>query len=284
MKRLTKKRGARALPLTLIRSFKNPLISAASGLVFVDGRFYIVADDELSLYSYPQTRLGAARAIKLIPGRLPRAKKARKERKPDWEALVVDPVTSDILCIPSGSKKNRCRGVVVSKAGGVRTVNFKKLYQALSQKFSELNIEGAVWVGERLWLFQRGNGKKIQNATIEILAKSILEKNPIIRKIRRYDLECLNDVPFSFTDAATDESGIWFLAVAENTNDPVLDGEVLGSVLGRMDWEGNILSTHALDLRSKPEGLCVSGKHFYLVTDDDDRKIPARLYRGKLPR
>ncbi len=281
-----KKGEGQILSLKLIHELKKPLVSAASGLVLVDGRFHVVADDELSLFSFSKSGPRKFEKQKLFPGTLPREKLKRKALKPDLESLIYVSSLKEIICVPSGSKENRVWGAGVSNQGAVRKLDFSQLYRKLRMKFRELNIEGAVLVGERVRLFQRGNGKCAENATIDVEWKSgkMFSEEFSLRKIREYDLGHVKGVPYTFTDAGVSGRSIWFLAVAEDTENPVLDGEILGSFLGRMNFDGKILSTHPLNVKSKPEGLCISGSYFYLVTDDDDRSVPARLFRGTLPR
>lgn len=263
------------IKLTKQVELARPFIAAASGLLLLQDSFYIISDDDLSLFRFPFNDPSKGRKQKLLPGTLPKEKKARKAVKPDFESLVH--FKDGILCVPSGSTPVRMKGAYV-KGRKVEVVNFAPIYRKLEKEFSELNIEGAIALPDRLRLFQRGNGKKHENATIDIDSslKKILDLAP-------YNLGNVGHVPFSFTDAANDAKGIWFLAVAEDSESTFLDGAVLGSALGRMDLNGNLLGMTPLKLDGKPEGLCLRGKSFYVVTDDDDPTKPSRLFKGTLP-
>lgn len=282
------------IKMTELASMDEPFISAASGLILINKEFYVVSDDDLSLYSFGQKDLEHNLKVKLFAGKLPKDKKARKKIKPDLECLVQMPVSSfhpygAILAVPSGSEKNRTRGALINfnKKGEltkkVQEIDFKDIYEYLRGVFPELNIEGAVVVGDKLKLFQRGNGKKAQNASIDMNLQSLLLNEVEISHIEEYELQKIDGVHYSFTDVCSHKDHVWFLAVAENSKSTFLDGEVLGSILGKMSSYGKILATYELGMKSKPEGLCVDGKNFYVVTDDDDPKVASKILKGKLP-
>lgn len=266
--------------LELIHQFQTPFIAAASGLLFKEDRFWVVSDDELVLHTFDTKTFSPIKSTKLFAGELPVNTDERKKLKPDLESLVMIP--EGILCIPSGSKRQRQRAALV-QSDQVREVSMQPLFSELEKEFPELNIEGAIHLRDELRLFQRGNGKKIQNATIDVDLASLLEGAPIWGNVQHFNLGLCKGVPYSFTDVALTDKHIWFLAVAEETDDPYLDGVVLGSMLGKMDLYGNILDLHQLNISSKPEGLFIQDNIFYVVTDDDDRSEPSKLFRGMLP-
>jgi hypothetical protein len=272
------------IKLTNLHTFSDPFVSAASGLVLSNDQFYMVADDELFAVVVDKNHPEQGKTITLFSGALAEEKKLRKQTKPDLESMVVLP-SGDLLCIPSGSEKHRSTGVLIKAEGyEVKLVDFSRLYSELRKTFSELNIEGAVIVDEWLRLFQRGNGKKQQNGTVNVHLKDLLQDKITISFVKHYELGKQNGANLSFTDATITKDKIYFLAVAEDCESTYLDGEFKGSVLGTMDLKGNLLRLEALDLKYKPEGLCTDGENFYVVTDADDRSTPAKLFQGKLPK
>jgi hypothetical protein len=208
--------------------------------------------------------------------------KLRKQTKPDLESIVQLP-SGDLLCIPSGSEKHRSQGVLIKAEGEIKRIDFARLYSELRKTFSELNIEGGIIVDEWLRLFQRGNGKKQQNGTVDVNIKDLLQDKITISFVKHFELGKQNGANLSFTDATLANNRIYFLAVAEDCESTYLDGEFKGSVLGTMDLKGKIIRLEGLDLKSKPEGLCIDAEKFYIVTDDDDRSKPSSLFIGKLP-
>ncbi len=273
-------------------------ITAASGLVRYKDAYYIVADDELHLAKFPSDSSASGVLIRVFDGKLTADRKLRKKQKPDLEALCFLPASiagqDSLLLIPSGSKKARVRGALVSlvesDTNRVDEVSFSDLYMVLEKTFPDLNIEGAVIVEKTLWLFQRGNADPNQNAvicldldrlTLQIAARRLTAD--LITKIYHVPLAMSQGVNYGFTDATTDNHHVWFLACAEATDNTYDDGEFRGAILGKMDFTGKVLSTYPLDSPVKPEGLAIYKDLFFTVTDADDSSVPSQLLRGTLP-
>ena len=265
------------IQLSKLHSFSNPFMSAASGLALVKNHFFVIADDELFALKLDKNLL-QTQTITLFPGALSEELKLRKKTKPDLESIVELP-SGQLLCVPSGSEVHRVWGALI-KGDLAVVLSFETLYAKLREIFSELNIEGAVVVEQSLRLFQRGNGEKHENATVDVNLNDFLQGIISISKVQRYDLGQMHGAALSFTDATLYEDRIYFLAAAEACESTYLDGEFKGAVLGMMDLSGKILKRDSLDVRSKPEGICIEADYFYLVTDDDDRSKPSSLLRG----
>lgn len=219
---------------------RDPHLSAASGLLRVGNRFYVVADDEnhLGVFSaLDPTRPGEL--LRVLPGDLPDGKKKRKALKADFEALVALPSIADfahsaLLVMGSGSRENRMNAALISlDETGVarddtlpRVIDFSPLYEALQREFVEVNIEGAFIDGDHLSLLQRGNKGNARNARIRIALAPLLERlavgshslTPEFVDVVDFSLGHVNDVPLGFTDAAAiPNGGFVFTAVAEDT-------------------------------------------------------------------
>lgn len=262
-------------------TFSSPFISSASGLVLKEGRFYVVSDDELNLLCLPESLNGQILQIRLREGELPQEERERKRIKPDFESLVYLADQNSILCIPSGSTINRQKGALISSDDKVSEVDFSRIYGELTKIIPELNIEGATSSGEKLRLFQRGNGKLHQNGIIDLLLEDFLKDRPQSLKWIPLNLGKLKEVPLSFTDACYNKDIFWFLAVAEASESTYEDGTFVGAVIGKMNWEGNIISMEEIDIPFKPEGLHVNDEEVFIVTDADNRTLPSNLYRIK---
>jgi hypothetical protein len=272
--------GSRVIMKECFR-FELPRLTAASGLVLRNGRFYCVADDELSLLSFPRTQSGSFEVLPLIPGVLPEEPRERKRRKPDFEALVHLPESDDLLCLPSGSTSTRVLGARVDPGHQVRLLRFERSYESLRQLFPELNIEGAVVIDDRIRLFQRGNGKLRQNAIVDISLEAFLAdrcESPVVREISLGGGE--HGRVWGFTDAWRAGNVIWFLAAAESSESTYLDGEFLGARLGKMNLKGEVIEWTPLDIPEKPEGLVVDGDEIFVVTDADDRSRCSGFFAG----
>ncbi|WP_246813020.1 DUF6929 family protein [Rhizobium changzhiense] len=282
---------------------QTPYISAASGLVCVGSHIYVVADDELHLGVFSAGDNEPGRLIRLFAGDLPIVKADRKRQKPDLEAIVFIPAFKGfsygaLLALGSASRPNRGRGILLGLdpqggiSGSPEQVDMAPMLGPLHRAFADLNIEGAVVVGDELLLFQRGNKKYIENA---IIRYPLL---PALNALRGLDADAfapsaitpvnlgmIEGVPLCFTDAAALPNGdVVFCAVAEDTGDAYLDGHCVGAAIGIADKHGRLLSSHQLEQPYKVEGISAQMKNdtlnLLLVTDADDPAIPAKLLSG----
>lgn len=254
-------------------------VFAASGLVIRNGEFFLVSDDEVSVV---HGSLGNFTVTNLWKQELPEAAIERKKIKPDFESLFLD--GDEIVILPSFSRDNRTKGARLSFNGqnliDICALDFHFLYQKLQAEVPDLNIEGALRTTEGILLFQRGNGAEGKNAVI--LLDGLEGK---IKKIIDIQLPRHGEVPLTMTDVTEREGEFWFSAVAEATESTYLDGEILGSYIGKMDQNFEVAELIHLGFRSKPEGLAFHPDgYLYLVTDDDSREVPSSLFRLRLDR
>ena len=262
-------------------------VSAASGCLFSSDRLCIVADDdqELYLFDVQGNRTGS---VLLFPEQLPESTAERKKAKADLEALCQTP-QGQLLAIGSGSTPSRCRGAVIdSHSWTSNTIDASALYHSLATQIVDLNIEGAAFVGESLFLGQRGNGKGRLNALIQLTASTVLDELEdgrlsarSIERIIPLALGNLDGVLYTLTDLSpAADDGLWFTAAAEDTDDPYLDGEVTGALIGKMDLQGNVLWQRTVSPLVKLEGICRGADgYLYLVCDADDPDVPSPLFR-----
>jgi len=274
-------------------------IYAASGLAKHNENFYVISDDEKSLFQF-NTDGTTFIERPLQPGTLPLDPIERKKLKPDWESLVYFQQQTGIeglLAVPSGSKQNRQTGYFIKSEQNFKQqpieINFVKLYQKLQENFNELNIEGAAIINSTLKLLQRGNGQSKQNAIITLnlneivnCLKSSQELTPAtILNIESYNLGQINNSPLSFTDAFAIDGSLYFLAVCEETVSTYEDGPFKGAILGEIDANNKLNGTWELNCPFKPEGLWIEklNDHYkvYIVTDADSREQKSILYSAE---
>lgn len=279
-------------------------VFAASGLVKLGDKIFVVADDELHLAEFDlKDKKKPGKWYRMLSGDLPLEYKPRKKAKPDLEALTyLNPYQyapyGALLAVPSMSKANRVEGVllVLDKTGQISgqplPIDFSKLQEHLSIQFPGLNIEGITVDNETARLYQRGNRKQGQNAVIDFKAKDFLRdlhdthtpKPENIFCTKEFDLGILDGQVLGFTDAiCLDEAHILFLAAAEDTDDAYKDGKCFGSVVGLMNSNGAVKGILSLEGKQKFEGLCVRSRdkkqiELYLVADTDDETKPSALY------
>lgn len=273
-----------ALELTLLAHLR---LSAASGLVQRGQDLWVVADDALTLHRYDLDGTWLSE-LTLLPGTLPADEKKRKKRKPDFEALLALP-DGALLALGSGSKEQRQRGCCV-RGDAVQVIDLAPLYEVLAEQFQELNVEGAVIHGQHLILAQRGNGAGGENALVFLdLTQALADiaegrlTSTGLRHSLPVNLGELDGVPLSLTDLCVSPSGqLHFSAAAEATDSTYLDGQCMGSVLGRFTADFAVEWVKPLTPVVKIEGLAFqSDGRLLLVADADDPEQPAPLFALK---
>ena len=279
-------------------------LSAASGLVRIGQRIYVVADDKHGLGVFDLSDDGPGSLLALFDGELPTRHRARKAAKPALESLTVLPAFSGhpcgaLLAVGSGSRSNRQRAVCIGLdahgmlAGTPQHFDFTSLFDALREHISDVNIEGAFIDGADFCVLQRGNAGSPVNACLrwswhEIQAwLRAAGPVPAIASISHFDLGHLGGVPLGFTDAAALPGGGWvFCAAAEDTDNSVADGHCEGSAVGWVDAADVLRFLQPLSLNCKAEGIAalVDGAtaKLLLVTDGDDRDTAAWLLAATL--
>ena len=277
-------------------------LSAASGLVRAGNFIYVIADDEhhLGVFRNDDHRRAGV-LLRLRRGALPVEKSARKQRKPDFEALVALPPFGAyphgaLFALGSGSKPNRRSAVLLalnadgSTQGSPRAISLKTWFTRLRREFGEVNLEGAFIEGESLTLLQRGNKGSPRNARVRIalapvlaaIAKRRVLSAPRLTDVTDFELGTFDDAPLCFTDgAALPAGGFVFTAVAEATEDSYADGACVGSAIGIIDGNDRLRALWRLAPALKVEGIeaRMKGKALELtvVTDADQSSVPAQL-------
>jgi hypothetical protein len=285
---------------------RKPHLSAASGIIRAGRRFYVIADDELSLGVFDTEGAAPGELVRLLPGELPLDPVERKAAKPDFESLLLLPSFPGfdhgaLFALGSGSKKERRTGALLrldadhAPIGGAQAFSLGKMFQPLRDEFERLNIEGAVVCDSELRLFQRGNKKDRRNAFVRCRLTPVLETLSAGREIEALEVLAIvetelgeiDGIPLSFTDAAVLRNGdMVFSAAAEDTEDPYDDGRCAGCALGVVGPQGNIVFLERTEPGNKLEGIDAIERdgtiELMLVTDADDAEIPAAIYSARI--
>lgn len=264
---------------------RPPHVRAASG-VASDGRRLVVIQDDASFLATVEPD-GAVHAIALPfgPNRRRRFEVAlgNKLDKLDLESCVC--VGDEVWAFGSGSLPVR-ENIARLRGGEATLVDASPLYRALREAIGILNLEGAAVVGDELWLCHRGNsgpsdpGPAIARLLLVEL-RAMLEGGgpPAIRSIDRYDLGRIDGSLLGFTDAATRDGRVYYVAAAEASPDAIDDGAVLGSQLGVIDGAG-VRAAPLVGLDGRPvkvEGLAFLGDRIVVTLDPDDPAQPTPL-------
>jgi hypothetical protein len=285
----------------------QPHLSAASGLVHVQGRCYVVADDEHHLGYFKLQDNNPVKLKRLFSDDLPVDPIKRKAAKPDLEVLTLLPATlrypfGALLALGSGSKLQRHGGVLMALNGAGKLgkgddlvsqrLDLTELYAPLHHEFADLNIEGCFVSGDVLHLLQRGNKGENSSACItwhlpQVQAWLLDPEDtpaPEHSQITAIDLGQIEGVPLTPTDGCVLPNGNWLLsAAAENTADSYLDGPCTGSALAVVSPAGQLLQLHRLQGAPKVEGISVVAQTnakqvtVLMVTDADDPDVPSQL-------
>lgn len=265
-------------------------VSAASGLVVRDNRAWVVSDDRHSLQAHALPSAEHLHSIMLSPEVADVA--LRKRDKPDFEALVGLEEGS-ILALGSGSRPNREGGVRIDSAGRVHALDLSALYAGLREHIPDLNIEGAAVCHGALLLAHRGLGARrscLARIDLQTCLASPAGRWPAsaLQEVVPIELGGLDGVPLAFTDLAFDTQGaLHYLAAAEHTDDPYLDGGCAGTVIGRLttQWRAQHLARLRPDVKAEGLAEWIDGQgkgRWLIVTDADDPAQRSQLYEFTL--
>lgn len=294
----------RSLDVDQPMSSGHRFVSAASGLVRAGDMLCVVADDEQRMALFPADSIGvgaeAGWLVPLLPGWLPQDAKKRKKLKPDFEILATLPFDDDrgehvLLAMGSGSKARRMRGVRISIMADGATVramplDLQPLFEALAPLVPEINLEGAIVMGDRILLFNRGNMAAPETHIFETDLAFVTEGRPAdVKLLRRMALPAIDGVPLSVTDACRlDDGTILLSAAAEVTDDSYADGTLVGAAIIMLDRDFGVARVEWIEPVVKVEGITahrtVSGIELLCVTDADDPDRASMLYSAVLER
>ncbi len=196
-------------------------------------------------------------------------------------------------------------------------ISLEGLHEFLEKRViaGKLNIEGVCVHGHQLILAQRGNslddqGQPAPNMLIRLTLAEVLgslysdlQINQCeLEEVRSYDIGYAKlkkngqsfDVKLDFTDidsvTGDPHDRLVFTAAAEATGDPIIDGQIAGSVVGVIGSGGNLQQVIPLENSAiKVEGVdarynpAIGSIDLLLVSDADDPEIPAPLMAARIP-
>lgn len=255
-------------------------IGSASGLVYKDNSLFIISDNSSFLYEY-KIQENLLSRIKLFENG---QENIPKKDKFDFESIALK--GNELHLLGSGSTFKREKRITYNlETTAIEEKDLSKLYQNLKHAAyisdEELNIEGAIFYNEKWFLFQRGNGANSRNGIFK--TKSLKIESEI--EFVKVQLPKIKHVETSFTDAILVEDKIYFLATAEDTTSTYDDGEILGSIIGRMDSETfEIEFTQKISDTHKFEGLTLyknTGTEiaFLICQDNDSDVLETNIYK-----
>jgi hypothetical protein len=276
-------------------------VRSASALRRFGDRLLIVQDDVRALAL--RDRDGHVEAVLMRPGAGGRrtfdTERGNKHLKLDLEACLSLPDGRAVI-FGSGSTAARERLVLVQVDRAPRIKPAAEFYRALRsvRAFAgpALNLEGAVCHGDRVRLFQRGNGASDDSPSVNAVGDLPLDgflawldadgPVPQLQSVLQVDLGSVQGVSYGFTDGAVMNDGrIAFLSCAEASVDVLSDGPVLGVRFGIIDRDLTVEVADVVDSDGRASLVKLEGiearpndsRRFDVVADLDRPDDPALI-------
>ena len=279
-------------------------VRAASGLSWLGPRLVVVCDDTLIIGVIDvatglvdDAPLPSADGVRTFD-----ARRGNKAAKPDLEAVCS--IGDVALAIGSGGPLAARQVVAIWAPPALPTLHAcPRLFAALAAHVlpggGALNLEGAVRIGDTVWLGNRGGdahaGGVTADALVPVPAATLLAAaradDPAalaLGAVVQLDLGHLGDAALRLTELAARPDGtLAYLAAAERTASFFHDGAVVGSVIGglgpdhRSPRHACLLSETGAPLAVKLEGLAFDPddpRRAFAVDDADDPDVPATLF------
>ena len=256
-------------------------LSAASGIIYLENNIYLICDNSGFLYKYEIE----SKKLSKFPILENAQENIAKKDKPDFESITLH--DNKFYIFGSGStKKREIRVTFNLETKETKIKDVSQLYDKLKNKVNfttdDLNIEGSFFYNKNLYLVNRGNGDSSKNGFF------IYNKEFDNVVFKPFELPKLNNVTTSFTDAIVIDNKIYFLACAENTTNTYDDGEIYGSIIGKIDIETfEIQQTLQISTNQKFEGLSLYSSQeneitFLLCEDNDNEELVSNIYLLKI--
>lgn len=262
-------------------------IGSASGLLLDGTSLFLVSDNSYMLYEYNIADKQLGKTPIAPAGYKGPLENVPKKEKADYESITA--MGDDLYLFGSGStnKRNTIQHIDSQSKKVYPPIDATDLYMAM-QDFSEIkpdnfNIEAAVNDGNTWYLFNRGNGPKGQNGVFTL--NGDINESAFQFIYNEIALPKINGAPSSFTDATLVDGKLYFLAAAEKSNSTYHDGEVAGTLVGRIDTETMIVEfTEIISLKNKFEGITLYKKkdkslEFLLCEDTDSDAAASDIFK-----
>lgn len=262
-------------------------IGSASGLLLNGTSLYLISDNSHILYDYSLTDKKLEKISIASQGYTGQLENVPKKDKADYEAIAA--YGEELYLFGSGStdKRNTILHIDSQSKKVYLPIDATDLYIAM-QEFSEItpenfNIEAVVYDGTTWYVFNRGNGPKGQNGVFTLNGDINETAFQII--YNEVKLPKINGAQSSFTDAVLVDNKLYFLAAAEKSDSTYHDGEVAGTLIGRMDTESmEVEFTQVISDTNKFEGITLFKKHdksldFLLCEDTDSDAAESNIFK-----
>jgi hypothetical protein len=262
-------------------------IGSASGIFFNNNSIYLISDNSHMLYQYDIDSKKLEKTPLKGKDYTGPLENVPKKDKGDYESITAK---GDNLYL-FGSGSTEARNTIVNINYKTKLVYPKidatDLYSVM-QSFGEIspedfNIEAAVNDEDTWYLFNRGNGPKGKNGVFTLDGDITDVAFQII--YNEVKLPKINGAQAGFTDAVKIGEKLYFIAAAEKSGSTYEDGEVAGTLVGRLDIETmEVDYTEVLNLKNKFEGITLyketdKALEFLLCEDTDSDAKQSDIFK-----
>lgn len=224
------------MKLQLLKSKIFDTISSGSGIEKWQDKIYIVGDDSNFLFELDND-WEIRNTIRLFDRPTDKQLRISKQIKPDLEAVTLVP-PSHLLAMGSGTLPElRDVGILLNLASPdeLEYLNFNDMYETLRSITSQVNIEGACNVDDKIILLNRGDNEHSN----QLIITNWNRKQLTVEKqldIHFLDLPQIENINTGFTGCVhlPETDMMIFCASAEDTTNGYDDGMIKGSLLGVM--------------------------------------------------
>lgn len=235
--------------INILKQVSLTNISSASCVEFANGNIYIVGDDTNFLYVLKYD-LSLLTKIPLESTDLDKARIEKKNKK-DIECITKITINGYIHLLLTGSGSlapNRCLAYLVklptpftkkhhvTKIDLTQWFDFLKMNDEITGPSGMLNFEGLACDSEYVYLANRESNVLLrfdQKEMIEFL-QGHMDGFPFPTLIQTEIGKIPSDVPFQITGADCFENEFFVTASAEDTTNPIDDGEIKDSLIARI--------------------------------------------------
>ena len=262
-------------------------IGSASGLFLNGNSLFIISDNSHILYEYNMTEKSLEKISLAGPSYKGPLENVPKPDKADYEAMAAK--GDELYLFGSGStdKRNAIAHINFKTKEILPTIDATDLYMIM-QEFGQIdaknfNIEAAVNDGEIWYLFNRGNGPRGKNGIFTL--EGDMDETTFQIIYNDIKLPKINGAASGFTDAVKVGEKIWFIAAAERSNSTYKDGEVAGTLIGRIDIESmEVEYAETISSKNKFEGITLykenpTSLEFLLCEDTDSDAKESGVYK-----
>ncbi|HEX9979343.1 MAG TPA: hypothetical protein VGB50_02125 [Flavobacterium sp.] len=251
-------------------------IGSASGLFYANNSIFVISDNGSLLYQYNTADKSLGKSI-LINSDV--TENIKKKQKPDFEAFAHDEKNYYVFGSGSTEKRNRMVTVDRKTKNAISESDLTAIYTEMrvisNMTADDFNIEGVVKKKDTWYFLNRGNGPAGRNIIFTING-NLDTKGKITFK--EFSLPQENNSKATFSDGVLVGNNLYFLAAAENSNSTYLDGDVLGSWVGRIDLKKmELAEIKKIDGNHKFEGIALfeeaKDSISFLLCEDNDTKI-----------